>query len=154
MIKIFEVITMADIPDHSDIVGELNEGLVEFFDRFSSWESSIIEAGHLKIADAHAIEVLGHYGRMNMKDLAGRLGLTTGTTTITVDRLEQGGFARRIRAEHDRRSYIIELTETGSNAYGEHHRHHMNLAQELFSVLGKDESGTLVSILRKINEHI
>ncbi|PKL59633.1 MAG: MarR family transcriptional regulator, partial [Methanomicrobiales archaeon HGW-Methanomicrobiales-4] len=115
---------MVNIQDYPDIVNELNEGLVEFFDRFSSWESSVIEAGHLKIADAHAIEVLGHYGRMNMKDLAGRLGLTTGTTTITVDRLEQGGFARRVRAEHDRRSYIIELTVAGSDAYEEHHRHH------------------------------
>ncbi len=154
MIKIFDHITMKKNPEHPDIVGELNEGLVEFFDRFSSWESSIIEAGPLKIADAHAIEVLGHYGRMNMKDLAGRLGLTTGTTTITVDRLEQGGFAMRVRAEHDRRSYIIELTEAGSDAYEEHHRHHMNLAREVFSVLGEDESATLVSILRKINEHI
>lgn len=141
-------------PDRSDIVGALNEGLVEFFDRFSSWETSVIEAGHLKIADAHAIEVLGHYGRMNMKDLAGRLGLTTGTTTITVDRLERGGFARRVRAEHDRRSYIIELTEAGSNAYEEHHRHHMNLAREVFSVLDEEESRALVTILRKINEHI
>lgn len=145
---------MEKIPDHSDIIGELNEGLVEFFDRFSSWETSVIEAGHLKIADAHAIEVLGHYGKMNMKDLAGRLGLTTGTTTITVDRLEQGGFARRVRAEHDRRSYIIELTRSGSDAYEEHHRHHMNLAHEVFSVLGHEESATLVSILRKINQHI
>jgi len=145
---------MENHPDQSALVGELNEGLVEFFDRFSSWELSVIEAGHLKIADAHAIEVLGHYGRMNMKDLAGRLGLTTGTTTITVDRLEQGGFARRIRAEHDRRSYIIELTGAGSDAHEEHHRHHMNLAREVFSVLGEDESAILVSILRKINEHI
>lgn len=145
---------MVNIQDHPDIVNELNEGLVEFFDRFSSWESSVIEAGHLKIADAHAIEVLGHYGRMNMKELAGRLGLTTGTTTITVDRLEQGGFARRVRAEHDRRSYIIELTIAGSNAYEEHHRHHMNLAHEVFSVLGEEESTVLASILRKINEHI
>ncbi len=138
----------------SPLIDELNEGLVEFFDRFSSWESSIIEAGHLKIADAHAIEVLGHYGRMNMKELAGRLGLTTGTTTMTVDRLERGGYACRIRAEHDRRSYIIELTSSGCEAYEEHHRHHLSLAEEISSILGEKDSELFVAILRKINENI
>ena len=132
----------------------LNEGLVEFFDRFSSWESSIIEAGHLKISEAHAIEILGHHGRMNMKDLAGKLGVTTGTTTITVDRLERGGFAHRIRAENDRRSYIIELTEKGNEAFLEHHRHHLNLAVEIASILGKEETVEFVSFLQKINKHI
>lgn len=133
---------------------ELNESLVEFFDRFSSWESSIIESSHLKISDAHAIEVLGHHGRMNMKDLAGKLGITTGTTTITVDRLERGGFARRVRAEHDRRSYIIELTEEGKTAFDEHHRHHLSLAGEILSVLGEEETKTLIELLRKVSEHI
>ena len=142
---------MHNIPS---LINHLNEGLVEFFDRFSSWESSIIEAGPLKIADAHAIEILGHYGRMNMKELAGRLGLTTGTTTITVDRLESGGYARRVRAEHDRRSYIIELTPAGAAAYEEHHRHHLGLATEINSILGDEETGQFVTILRKINERI
>lgn len=133
---------------------ELNENLVEFFDRFASWESSVIESGHLKISDAHAIEILGHYGRMNMKDLAGKLGITTGTTTVTVDRLEQGGFARRVRAEHDRRSYIIELTESGSSAYEEHHRHHLNLAGEIASILGDEETRAFILLLKKVNEGI
>lgn len=132
----------------------LNNGLVEFFDRFSSWESSIIESGNLKISDAHAIEILGHYGRMNMKELAGKLGITTGTTTITVDRLERAGLARRVRAENDRRSYIIELTEEGTIAFEEHHRHHLNLAVEISSILGKDETITFVQFLNRINQHI
>ncbi len=140
--------------ESSDHIELLNNGLVEFFDRFSSWESSIIEAGNLKISDAHAIEILGHYGKMNMKELAGKLGITTGTTTITVDRLEKGGYARRIRAENDRRSYIIELTETGMVAFEEHHRHHLNLAIEIASILGKEETLTFVNYLTRINQHI
>jgi len=143
-----------DIDDHGEEVDLLNDGLMEFFDRFSSWESSVIEAGHLKISEAHAIEVLGHHGRMNMKDLAGKLGITTGTTTVTVDKLERAGFARRVRAENDRRSYIIELTEKGDDTFQEHHRHHLNLAAEIASILGKDETIAFISILQKINEHI
>ena len=136
------------------LMDELNETLVEFFDRFTSWESSVVESANMKISDAHAIEILGHYGRMNMKELAGRLGITTGTTTVAVDRLERKGFARRVRAEHDRRSYIIELTEEGTLAYEEHHRHHLNLASEIASILGEEDTQAFISILQKINEHI
>jgi DNA-binding MarR family transcriptional regulator len=136
------------------LMDELNETLVEFFDRFTSWESSVVESENMKISDAHAIEILGHYGRMNMKELAGRLGITTGTTTVAVDRLERKGFARRVRAEHDRRSYIIELTEEGTLAYEEHHRHHLNLASEIASTLGEEDTQAFISILQKINEHI
>ncbi|HPY60795.1 MAG TPA: MarR family transcriptional regulator [Methanospirillum sp.] len=136
------------------LMDELNETLVEFFDRFTSWESSVVESENMKISDAHAIEILGHYGRMNMKELAGRLGITTGTTTVAVDRLERKGFARRVRAEHDRRSYIIELTEEGTLAYEEHHRHHLNLASEIASILGEEDTQAFIGILQKINEHI
>ena len=42
----------------------------------------------LSVSETHAIEALGQHGTMNMKSLASRLGVTTGTVTVTVDRLE------------------------------------------------------------------
>ncbi|MDR2855372.1 MAG: MarR family transcriptional regulator [Methanomicrobiales archaeon] len=135
------------------LVESLNESLLEFFDKFTSWESSVIQSGPLKISDVHAIEILGHYGEMNMKELAQRLGVTTGTTTVTVDRLERGDFAYRKRAASDRRSYIIELTDAGHAAYLEHHRHHLHLAHDLISKLGEEEAESLLHLLRKANEY-
>jgi DNA-binding MarR family transcriptional regulator len=136
-----------------ELIESLNETLLEFFDKITSWESSVIQSGSLKISDAHAIEILGHYGKMNMKELAQRLGVTTGTTTVTVDRLERGGFACRIRAESDRRSYIIELTDAGHAAYLEHHRHHLQLTHDLVSNLGQEEAESLLRLLRKTTEY-
>jgi len=137
----------------NELVESLNESLLEFFDRFTSWESSVIQSGSLKISDAHAIEILGHYGEMNMKELAKRLGVTTGTTTVTVDRLERGGFACRKQAASDRRSYIIELTDAGRAAYLEHHRHHLHLAHDLISNLGEQDAKFLLLLLRKAVEY-
>jgi DNA-binding MarR family transcriptional regulator len=142
----------ADEPPQ-ELIESLNEALVEFFDKITSWELSVIQSGTLKISDVHAIEILGHYGKMNMKELAQRLGVTTGTTTVTVDRLEHGGFARRTRAESDRRSYIIELTDAGHAAYLEHHRHHLQLTHDLISNLGREEAESLVSLLLKTIEY-
>ncbi len=140
--------------DLTGTVESLNEGLLEFYDHITSWESSVIQSSHLKISDTHAIEILGHYGRMNMKDLSERLGVTTGTTTVTVDRLERGGYACRKRAPNDRRSYIIELTENGNNEYLAHHRHHLSLAGDLVSVLGIEDAKLFTKFLRKAAKHI
>ncbi|MDD3623082.1 MAG: MarR family transcriptional regulator [Methanofollis sp.] len=134
-----------------DTIEELNEELVEFFDRFASWETSVIQSSPLTVSEAHAIEIIGHYGRMKMKDLAERLGVTTGTTTVTVDRLEKGGYARRTPSEKDRRSYIIELTPKGEEAFLDHHRHHLHLAGEIASALNEVETGVFISALKKIN---
>ncbi|WOF16995.1 MarR family transcriptional regulator [Methanoplanus sp. FWC-SCC4] len=135
-------------------IEKLNENLVDFFDRITSWETSVIQSGPLTISEAHAIEKIGHYGSMNMKDLSGKLGVTTGTTTITVDRLEKGGYAVRKRPENDRRSYIIVLTQKGQEAFLDHHNHHLNLAKEISSVLSEDEISNFSEILEKINENI
>lgn len=137
-----------------NLTEDLNENLVEFFDKISSWENSVIQQSPLSIAGAHAIEKLGHNGSMSMKDLSKVLGVTTGTTTVTVDRLEKGGYAVRERAVNDRRSYIIRLTEKGEEAYQDHHSHHMSLADEIASILSEDEVQNFIVILEKINKEI
>ncbi|OPX69444.1 MAG: transcriptional regulator SlyA [Methanoregulaceae archaeon PtaB.Bin056] len=137
-----------------DLIEELNENLVEFFDRFTSWENSVIQQSSMTVSGAHAIEKLGHNGSMSMKDLSKSLGVTTGTVTVTVDRLEKGGYAVRDRSESDRRSYIIRLTEKGEQAFSDHHSHHMNLSDEIASNLSEDEVRSLVRILEKINRTI
>ncbi|MDK2975057.1 MAG: hypothetical protein PWP08_1428 [Methanofollis sp.] len=134
-----------------ETIEQLNAELVEFFNRFASWEASVIQPGPLTLAETHAIEVLGHHGRMNMKNMAQKLGVTTGTTTVTVDRLEGSGLARRTPAENDRRSYIIELTPEGEDAFLDHHRHHLQLATEIASVLSDEEVALLIAILEKVN---
>lgn len=133
---------------------ELNDNLVEFFDRFASWENSVIQQSSLTVAGAHAIEKLGHNGSMSMKDLSKSLGVTTGTITVTVDRLEKGGYAVRDRSENDRRSYIIRLTEKGEEAFSDHHSHHMSLSDEIASILSEDEVKNFVRTLEKINKTI
>lgn len=137
-----------------DTIDELNENLVEFFDRFTAWENSVIQQSSLTLAGAHAIEKLGQNGSMSMKELSKALGVTTGTITVTVDRLEKGGYALRDRSESDRRSYIIHLTEMGEKAFLDHHNHHLNLADEIAASLTESEVKQLVRILGKINETI
>lgn len=133
------------------IVSELTDELLFFFNGFSSWESSVIRSSGMTVAEAHAIEVLGQYGKMNMKSLAQKLGVTTGTTTVTVDKLEKGDYAKRETIKEDRRVILISLTDKGMQAFNEHHQYHLQLTEQMLSALTKMEAEQLISSLKKIN---
>ncbi|SMC49947.1 MarR family winged helix-turn-helix transcriptional regulator [Sporomusa malonica] len=130
---------------------DLTHELFTFFNGFSSWENSVIKTSDLTVSEAHAIEVLGNYGQMNMKSLAQHLGVTTGTTTVTVDRLEKKQYATRESVKEDRRVHLITLTEKGRQAFSEHHQYHYNLTEQILSVLSNEENEQLLTILKKIN---
>ncbi|SNS06980.1 transcriptional regulator, MarR family [Anaerovirgula multivorans] len=135
----------------NEVTKNLTDELLYFFNGFSSWESSVIKSSELTVSEAHAIEILGRYGRMNMKDLAGKLGVTTGTTTVTVDRLEKKNYAQREFTKEDRRMILISLTEKGMEAAKEHHKYHVDLTEQMISSLLEDEVEQLLNILKKIN---
>lgn len=131
---------------------QLTHELFAFFNGFTSWENSVIKSSELTVAEAHAIEVLGEQGSMNMKNLAKQLGVTTGTTTVTVDRLEKKAYATRQPVKEDRRVHLITLTDKGRQAFVEHHQYHLNLTEQIEAVLSNEEAAQLLSILKKINE--
>lgn len=130
---------------------ELTHELLAFFNGFSSWENSIVRSSELTVSEAHAIEVLGENEKINMKGLSQKLGVTTGTTTVTVDRLEKKNFARRESTKEDRRVNLISLTDLGKKAFDEHHEFHMHLTEQMMSVLTDDEIKQFLQTLKKIN---
>lgn len=137
-----------------NLIEALTDELLLFFNGFASWESSVIRSSDLSVSEAHAIEALGQHGTMNMKSLAGKLGVTTGTTTVTVDRLESKNYARREPTKEDRRVNLISLTEKGRKAFEEHHRLHLNLTEQMRACLTEEEVKQLLEIIKKINREI
>ncbi|HVJ49591.1 MarR family winged helix-turn-helix transcriptional regulator [Desulfitobacterium sp.] len=133
------------------MIEELTHEFLFFFNGFSSWENSIVRSSDLTVSEAHALEVLGEHENINMKTLAQKLGVTTGTTTVTVDRLEKKNFAKRESTLEDRRVNLIALTGTGKKAFEEHHAYHMQLTEQMVSVLSEDEIRQFLNTLKKIN---
>jgi DNA-binding MarR family transcriptional regulator len=60
-----------------------------------------------------AISHIAESARATPKDLSARLVMTTGAVTALLDRLETGGLIMRVPNPNDRRSTLLELTETG-----------------------------------------
>lgn len=133
----------------SDIEGVAHQ-LVEFFEKMSSWEQDVVKSSGLSTAQMHAIEIVGHGTSMRMKELAGKMGVTTGTLTVMVDRLERQGFLQRTPHETDRRSWLVELTEAGKTLFVQHHQYHLRLTEELLGTLTGEEQKIFCTILEKL----
>jgi len=84
-------------------ITKLSSQLVEFYEKMSSWEHDVVKNSGLSPAQMHTIEIVGHAVSLRMKELAGKMGVTTGTLTVMVDRLEEQGLLHRIPHEKDRR---------------------------------------------------
>ncbi|MBI9089335.1 MAG: MarR family transcriptional regulator [Desulfobacterium sp.] len=128
--------------------------IVEFYEKLSSWEESVVRDSGLTTAQIHTIEIVGHAGAIKMKDLAGKIGVTTGTLTVSIDRLEKKGLLVRRPHEKDRRSYMIELTREGKTYFEEHHNFHIRMTEEMVSCLGEQEQKAFAAIIEKILKKI
>ena len=126
--------------------------IVEFYEKLSSWEHEIVRGTELTPNQMHAIEIIGHEKSLRMKELAEKLGVTTGTLTVTVDRLEQKGLIQRQPHEKDRRSFRIILTALGKKHFAKHHEFHIKLTEEIVSVLTAEELDSFENILEKVTK--
>ena len=75
---------------------------------------TIAARANMSSSDMECLDLLHIEGPTTPSYLASRIGLTTGAVTMLVDRLEQGGFVRRVPNPDDRRSVIIEALPAGS----------------------------------------
>jgi len=128
--------------------------IVEFYERLSSWEDSVVRDSGLTTAQAHTIEIVGHAGPIKMKDLAEKIGVTTGTLTVAVDRLEKKALLVRKPHDTDRRAFLIELTDQGRVKFGEHHKFHRRMTEEVMAGLTPEEQETFARLLEKVLQKI
>ena len=137
-------------------IAKLSHQLVELYEKLSSWEQDVVKSSGLSTPQMHTIEIVGHgadgaHGAPpRMKELAKKMGVTTGTLTVMVDRLEQQGLLQRTPHETDRRSYLIALTQKGQALFAEHHQYHLRLTEEITATLSKEEQALLSGVLEKI----
>jgi len=75
------------------------------------------DPGTERSVSAHQAMVLSHLDEADptmVGELAGHLGVTASTMSLTLKRLEEGGFVRRERDPQDRRVVNVRLTVMGA----------------------------------------
>ncbi|MCL1067353.1 MarR family transcriptional regulator [Shewanella olleyana] len=133
-------------------IENLNQTITEFYDKMSSWELSVVKETGYSLAQTHTIEVLGHHGALRMKELAQKLGITTGTLTVQVDKLVNLALIERGPHPEDGRSTVVELTEAGEKIHRQHNQLHLELMNDLTRHVSAEEAQILLSCLQKMNQ--
>ncbi len=136
------------------MIEKYSNTLVEFFEKLSSWENSVVETREISLAQMHVLEILGHHECLRMKELSSKLGVTTGTLTVMVQRLESKGYIIKEKDKDDKRSYFVKLTELGKIEYDNHHLMHRELTREIVNLLGENDSKTFFNFMEEVQKNI
>ena len=108
---------------------------------------SALGLGH---SDFAVLEVLLHKGPQPVNIIGGKVLLTSGSITAAIDRLESKKLLRRRSDSKDRRSRIVELTETGRRLIERAFRDHRMDMEETMAVLRPGERKELIRLLKKV----
>lgn len=106
----------------------------------------------LTTQEIKAVEFLGGFGPVKMKDLAEHLMLAVSSTTTLVDNLEAKDVVRRIRSSEDRRVIFLELTEAGAQDFERASQSYLDFCIDMLNTLDEDDQDKLVELFRKMNK--
>ncbi len=84
------------------------------------------------------------------RTLMDELGLTSGTVSVRMDRLEEQGLVERRTGAGDRRNSLIVLTEKGRALFERIVPAHLENERRLLIALDADEQAVLATLLRKL----
>lgn len=104
----------------------------------------------LNHTDTQCMGVLINMGPLPAGELAERIGVTSGTLTTVVDRLEALNFAARIADPTDRRRVLITATEEGEKRSYEIFRTVREQISELLADYDDDTTEQILNFLQQV----
>jgi DNA-binding MarR family transcriptional regulator len=102
-----------------ELIGELIEATRASQVATDKMDDAGTQALGVNRTDGRCLDVIQQTGRITAGELAERAGLTSGSTTAVIDRLEAKGYVRRVADPKDRRRVLLELTEEMERRAGE-----------------------------------
>ena len=138
-------------------VEAMSESLVRIFENVLLTEEKSLSRGYfsdLSLAEMHTLTAIGPYEARTMSQTAQSLGITTGTLTVSIDRLVKKGYVDRRRDERDKRIVRISLTRNGKLACRMHSKFHRVLAKRILEPYSDEERAKLLSMVKEIDAQI
>jgi DNA-binding MarR family transcriptional regulator len=108
----------------------------------------------LSITQVKTLHVLREAGDVNVKDVAGRLGLSLPAMSRALDGLVLRGFVERRESEQDRRAKLVRLLPAGRAALDTIERTRVSVIEEFTATLSDDERAGLHDALLPVLERI
>ncbi|WP_250228639.1 MarR family winged helix-turn-helix transcriptional regulator [Anaeropeptidivorans aminofermentans] len=114
--------------------------------------SEIFKSGGLTTSQFAVLEALYHKGSMTVNELTKSVLSTSGNMTVVINNLIKSALVTRSINPEDGRSYLISITEKGSEYIKEIFPNHMKDLQEHFKPLSQEEKEQLIRIMKKIRD--
>jgi len=108
----------------------------------------------LNVTDGECLSFLSIKGVSTPKELARYTGLTTGSTTAMLDRLERAQFIRRKPNPKDRRGVLIEITRKWTETAGPLVRGVQQAHTELIARYSDEELETIADFLTHFTKNV
>lgn len=118
-------------------------------DRF---DQAVADAIGLNRTDMRCLDVLQREGPVTAGRLAEATGLTSGAMTTALDRLERGGFARRVRDAGDRRRVLVEATPEALKGATSFYGGHVAMSERLYQRYTEAQLELLLEFVRSGRE--
>ena len=109
-----------------------------------------IESLGLCFSDFGVLEVLLHKGPTPVNAIGSRIGLTSGSITAAVDRLQERGLVERRNDPEDHRARVVHLTAAGRKLIASAFADHEAAMERATSGLTATERGEAAGLLKKL----
>ncbi|MET9114395.1 MarR family transcriptional regulator [Streptomyces longwoodensis] len=90
---------------------------------------------------------------LRMRDLSDMAGIAARTATAIVDSLERDGLVERVRHPHDRRAFLLRLTDEGARCHREAEEVDRLALAEATAALDAADREHLRTLLARIRDH-
>jgi DNA-binding MarR family transcriptional regulator len=134
-----------------DLQQEVGSLLVHFIARVVLHSQVVAQRLGLGASDSQFLSLLDVHGPLSPRQLVELTGLTSGTVTGVLDRLEDGGYIRRQRDEVDRRRVLVTPVAEGRARMAEQYA---DYGSHTMTVLGRRNTRELRAVASFLRELI
>ena len=111
----YERLSLSNDTDNSDelrphLIDELDAAITDYQAASDALDEAVAVRLGINRTDLQCLDIAYRRGPLTAGQLAEETSLTPGAITAALDRLERGGYARRVRDEIDRRRVVVETT--------------------------------------------
>ncbi|MFC4946149.1 MarR family winged helix-turn-helix transcriptional regulator [Pseudonocardia sp. GCM10023141] len=134
-----------------ELRGRVGAEVVRFIASVVLHNQAVAQRIGLGASDSQFLSLLGQHGPLTPGRLAELTGLTSGSVTGVIDRLERAGYARRERDAGDRRKVLVVLVPAAMASLGEHYREHAEHLAAVLDTRDADELRVIAAFLADVN---
>jgi DNA-binding MarR family transcriptional regulator len=137
--------------DADGLRAEIGESTLRFIASVVLFNQAVAQRRGLGASDLQFLSLLGLHGPLTPGRLAELSGLTTGTVTGVIDRLERGGYVRRERDAADRRKVLVTQVPEALAGLAEHYRAHGEHLDAVLRRRDADQLRVIADFLAELN---